>query len=122
MSNVKGIYNAPFTLGPPEWSRCAGTQPPTDDPCEAPVAAEIDGLLLCGWHAEEFRAQAQADVLEVATLYLSRWLRVAREDLCNRELARHLETTREAVEAETERAHEALELAGGAPRRTRFGA
>lgn len=122
MNNANSVYEAPLTPGLSERSCCAGTQPPRDIPCAAPTEAEIDGLLLCERHAREFEAQARADVLEVAALYMCRWLRFAREELCNGELARHLETTREAVEAETKRAHEALELASGAPRRTRFGA
>ena len=102
MSNAHSVSGAPLTPGlPDDRSLCAGTQPPWDIPCAAPTAAEIDGLLLCERHAEEFEAQAQADVLEEAALYLSRWLRFAREELCNGELARRLEAAREAIGAET---------------------
>jgi len=118
VSDANGVHGVAFATYPPERPRCAGTRPPREDPCEAPVEAEVDGLHLCGPHAGEFWAQAQADVLEVAELYLCRWLRVAEEELCNGELARHLETAREGLMAETERAHDAPEQAGGVPRRS----
>lgn len=101
------------TTAPPRRLGCAGTQPSTDTPCEAPVTTEVDGLLLCGPHAEEFGAEARADVLEVVALYLSRWLRVAREELCNDELARRLEAALEEAGAAVERAHAAPERVGG---------
>ncbi len=93
-----------------------GTEPLIGKPCEAPVTAEIDGLPLCERHAREFKAQARADVLDVAALHLSRWSGTAR-DLCNDELVQRLQTARGEVEAERKRAHEALERArsrGGA--------
>ncbi len=109
---------APPTPAPSLRFGCAGTEPSTEAPCEAPATTEVDGLRLCERHAEEFWAEARADVLEVAALYLSRWLRVAREELCNDELARRLEAASEGLEAETERAQEeALGRAGGGPLR-----
>ncbi len=103
MSNKNGVYyGTPLTPGPLERARCAGTEPPWDSPCMAPAAAKIDGLLLCKWHAGEFEAQARTDVLEVAALYLSRWLETARE-ICNDELVRRLEATRKEVEVDMKR-------------------
>ncbi|MDP9474151.1 MAG: hypothetical protein M3R38_00335 [Actinomycetota bacterium] len=108
---------APPTPAPCPRFGCAGTEPSTEAPCEAPATTEVDGLPLCGHHAEEFGAEARADVLEVAASYLSRWLRVAREELCNDELARRLEDAHEEVEVEMLRACEALERPGEEPRR-----
>jgi len=102
-SGVHGVALAPVLAERP---RCAGTRPPRGIPCEAPVEAEVDGLFLCGLHAGEFWAEARADELEVAELHLSRWLRVAEEELCNGELAWRLQATREEVGAKMERAHE----------------
>jgi len=121
VSDANGVHGVAFATYPPERPRCAGTRPPREDPCEAPVEAEVDGLHLCGPHAGEFWAQAQADVLEVAELYLCRWLRVAEEELCNGELARRLEAAREGLGAEAERARAAPGRAGGVPRRAGFG-
>lgn len=117
---------APSTLSPFGRFGCAGTEPSTEAPCDTPVTAEIDGLLLCGRHAAEFGAEARSDVLEVAALYLSRWLRVAREELCNDELVRRLQAVREGIEEEAVLTLEALgqttgrlTSAGGAPPRPR---
>ncbi len=126
-NDANGVYSVALAPGPPERPRCAGTETSAGGPCEAPAGAEVDGLHLCARHAEEFGAEARADVLEVAASYLSRWLRVAREELYNDELVRRLEAAREGVEAEVELALGALERVGGDPRRcsprpTGFGA
>jgi len=117
-SGVKSFHGAALAPGPPKRPRCAGTETPEDvAPCAAPVTVEVDGLHLCGPHAEEFEAEARVDILEVAASYLSRWLRFAREELCNDELARRLEEAREGVRVEADLALGALERVGGDPRR-----
>lgn len=112
MSDASDTAAAPSTTARHRGFGCAGTTPFIDAPCKSSVTEEVDGLPLCGWHAVEFGAEARADVLEVAALYLLRWLRIAREELCNDELAWRLEAAREGLGAETERAHEALRRPG----------
>lgn len=116
MNDASETAAAPPTPAPYRGSGCAGTTPSTDGPCEVSATEEVDGLPLCGPHAQEFWAEARADALEVATTYLSRWLRVAREELCNDELARRLEAALEGLGAEeAESAHAAPERDGGGP-------
>ena len=100
MDDADADYTIRAASAPPRRLGCAGTEASTEAPCEAPIAAEVDGPPLCEGHAGEFGAEARADVLEVAGLYLSRWLRCSREGLCNAELARRLEDALKGVETE----------------------
>ncbi len=52
-SDANGVSGAALAPGPPERPRCAGTETPAGGSCEARVGDEVDGLPLCGPHAEE---------------------------------------------------------------------